>query len=503
MAPAGPLSSRTDTDVVILGAGAAGAAAAITATRAGLDVTVLEVSTPQQHTPNVRMSGGWIMTVDDVDEGLRYLRACAGGLVDEELLAAWAREARELPLWLEGLGVELQESAGFRKPEHPDLDGASTMGNRRAWTGLAAPIADQPGWFEPDTDCLGGEALYRGLMTELLNSGARILWGAEVTRLVVDAGGVRGVSARVDGRTLEIHASRGVVVATGGFGASRDLILNFIDAPTTEFYGNPMNRGDGLRLGMSVGAELVRMNRFIGRGVAAFDHSETGMRLGFILDMEGGGYAIVDSTGRRYMNEVRQAELAHDVLYAMQEFDSARGSYTRSPSYYFFDQQRLDAGPLTYPDRGVTAVGLYDWSPDNHKELAAGWIGVGDTPLDAALAVGAQPSDQFDRAIDNYNAACATGVDTFGRPRDSLRKLVAPFYCIPLYVGGPHTSGGLRRDSVARVIAALDGQPIDGLYSAGELGQAIGLLYPVQGASLSDALCSGIVAGRAVAERAA
>jgi succinate dehydrogenase/fumarate reductase flavoprotein subunit len=65
---------------------------------------------------------------------------------------------------------------------------------------------------------------------------------------------------------------------------------------------------------------------------------------------------------------------------------------------------------------------------------------------------------------------------------------------MPLYVGGPHTTGGIERDASGKVLSALDGSPIPGLYGAGELGQPIGLLYPAAGCSLSDAICSGIVA---------
>ncbi|GAA1931076.1 FAD-dependent oxidoreductase [Microbacterium aoyamense] len=492
------MTSAVVSDVLVLGAGASGAAAAITAAREGRSVTVLEAAAADRHTPNVRMSGGWVMTTGDVAEGLSYLRGCADGLVDDDVLRMWAAESANLYDWLLGLGVELQESDGVRGPEHPRVPGAHSIGIRRSWTALRSPIDGQGGWFDPEAACLGGEALYRGLMTGLLASGADIRWGARAERLLVEDGAIAGAVATIDGEEREFRAAS-VVIATGGFGGSRDLVVNFIDVPNTEFYGNPLNRGDGLRLAMSVGADIVRMNRFIGRGVAAFDDVQSGLRVGFILNLDGGGYAIVDSAGRRYMNEIRQARLAHDVLYEMQEFDPAAGAYTRSPSYYFFDQRRMDAGPLTYPDRGVTAVGLYEWSVDNRKEVDSGWIATGATPLEAAVAAGAEPSDEFDRAIAEYNAACATGEDPLGRPVDSLVPLQAPFYCVPLYVGGPHTTGGPRRDARGRVLGVLDGEPIAGLLSAGELGQAVGLLYPVQGCSLSDALCSGIVAGRTAA----
>lgn len=491
------MSTMIETDVLVLGAGAAGASAAITAAEAGRSVTVLEASASATHTPNFRMSGGWVMGGSDVPRILTYLRACAGGLVDDAVLQMWARESRGVLRWLENFGIEMRESDGVRGPEHPEFEGSDAIVLRRAWSALPSPIPEQAGWWDPDSACNGGEALYRGLMTALLQSTATVRWNARPSSLLVDDGSVIGALAEIDGQPVEIRA-RGTIIATGGFGASRELISNYLDVPNTEFYGNPLNDGSGMRLGMAIGADLVRMNRFIGRGVGAFDDPETGLHLGFILNLDGGGYVIVDGGGDRYMNETRQARLAHDVLYVMQEFEPVSGGYTRSPSYYLFDQRRMDAGPLTYPDRGVSTVGLYRWSDDNTKELANGWIGVGDTPSAAAAAVGADPG-AFDDAVAEYNRACQSGADPLGRPAETLEPLIAPFYCVPLYVGGPHTSGGLRRDETGRVLAVRDGKPIPGLYSAGELGQAVGLLYPVQGCSLSDAFCSGIVAGRATA----
>ena len=68
-----------------------------------------------------------------------------------------------------------------------------------------------------------------------------------------------------------------------------------------------------------------------------------------------------------------------------------------------------------------------------------------------------------------------------------------PYYCVELWPGGPNTSGGPRRNEHAQVIDVF-GDPIPGLYEAGELGEAVGALYPANGANLSDALCFGRIA---------
>src|SRR5690606_11384997 len=84
--------------------------------------------------------------------------------------------------------------------------------------------------------------------------------------------------------------------------------------------------------------------------------------------------------------------------------------------------------------------------------------------------------------------------DRFGRPRQSLVPIdEPPFYCMPLFPGGSNTCGGPRRDERARILNAF-GQPIAGLFGAGELGQATGILYPAAGANLSEAFCFGQIA---------
>jgi succinate dehydrogenase/fumarate reductase flavoprotein subunit len=143
---------------------------------------------------------------------------------------------------------------------------------------------------------------------------------------------------------------------------------------------------------------------------------------------------------------------------------------------------------------GATSVGLYDWSPDNRREIERGWVIEGDSIEDVALRAGVKDPAAAAREIAAYNAGCAAGHDPFGRPKDSLTPIdQAPFYCVPLYPGGSNTSGGPRRDERARILDVF-GEPIPGLFGAGELGQAIGLLYPGGGAALSEAFCFGQIA---------
>jgi len=139
---------------------------------------------------------------------------------------------------------------------------------------------------------------------------------------------------------------------------------------------------------------------------------------------------------------------------------------------------------------------LYEWSPDNFKEITAGLIHRGDTIEEAARAAGIADPEEVARSVRGYNDACAAGFDPFGRPGASPIPLdEPPYYCVPLWPGGSNTSGGPRRDEHARVLDVF-GEPIGGLFAAGELGQPVGLRYLADGSNLAEAMCFGQIAAK-------
>jgi hypothetical protein len=275
------------------------------------------------------------------------------------------------------------------------------------------------------------------------------------------------------------------------------------------FYGNPDNTGDGLRMAQDVGADLWHMGQIVGRAIGHFRKSD-GSSIVFQLSVdptglehfEPAGYVITDRFGRRFANEKTQAALMHSFYYDLLQFDSDRGLYPRIPCFWFFDERRRQLGPLSSPFVGACAVGLYDWSPDNSKEIASGWIARGSTIEEAAARAGVEDARKAGESVRAYNEICrAGGGDPFGRPSDTLIPIdQPPFYCVELFPGGSNTTGGPRRDEHARVLSAL-GEPIGGLYAAGELGQVSGMLYAADGANLCEALCYGQIAAEAALSR--
>ena len=238
------------------------------------------------------------------------------------------------------------------------------------------------------------------------------------------------------------------------------------------------------------GASLWHMNQMIGRAIGHFDLD--GEALNMLISIGPPGYVITDRFGQRFADEHGQAMLRHDFYYDLLLYDPARNLRPRVPCFWFFDETRRQAGPLTLTHIGATAVGRYDWSPDNTAEIERGWIAQADTIEEAARVAGVDDPAAAAATVAEYNRLCESGeADPQGRPRR---------------VDGAHHGAAVPlRGPVARRLEH-DGRPseepprsgarplrraITGLYVAGELGQASGLLYPGDGSNLGEALCFG------------
>jgi hypothetical protein len=370
-----------EVDLVVVGFGGAGAAAAIAAHDVGARVVVLEKQAAGAHTPSTRMSGGLVMAMDDAEQGAAYLDACAGGMVPMEVNAAWAARATGVLDWLQKItGTTFSR---INAAEHPDLPGAASVGVHQP--GRAA--------FRLDPSAGGGDALFGAVAAAVEQRGIEVRWSSPAARLVTEAGRVVGV--RTGDRV--VRARRGVVLTCGGYEFDERIKQDSLRAHPVHFYGNPGNTGDGVRMAQAVGADLWHMNQMIGRAIGHFPID--GGWLNFLIDINPPGYLIVDRHGHRYADETMQAQLLHGYYYEMLRYDYDRAEYSRIPSYWIFDERRRTAGPLTLTHLGACKVGLYDWSPDNAAEIERGWIGRGATPEEAAAAVGMTDGGRLQRRL--------------------------------------------------------------------------------------------------------
>lgn len=465
-----------EADVVVVGLGAAGASAAYVAQEAGASVIILEKQPEDQHTPSTRMCGGVVMLVDDVERATSYMQYCAGPQVPEALTAAWAKEAATLEERLRTIGFDGEFNI-YGHGEHTEFENSDSV--------TAVQLEKQ----------LNADLLWSLLLGSVQKEGIDILWESPAARLVFrkddnDQNEIVGVHAKQGNDDIYVKANKGVVLSCGGYEYNEQL-RSFLPADPVYFYGNPGNTGDGVLMAQDAGAQLWHMNKMVGRGIGWCDD------LGFIIGINPAPYVIVDQKGNRYMNENLEAKLNHAVYYEMIDFDVESNSYPRDPSWWIFDQRRIDAGPLTYTTMGAMGVGLYDWSMDNSAEIEKGWIVKADTLEELAGKIDVD-ADTLLATMDAYAQACASGVDAYGRDAESLIAFEPPYYAFMLYPGGPNTSGGPLRNENAQVMNVW-GDPIPRLYSAGELGQVVGNLYPAGGGDVSEAMSYGNIAGRHVA----
>ena len=454
--------------VLVIGFGAAGAAAALAAHDAGAEVTVLEKTASGGG--NCRYSGGFLFDLAG-ERSLDYLDALCFGRTDRAILEAYAAGLHELEAWLATLGGAVAPFAlppeVFPRvfpswPNFPGAEGARYM------------------QFTPGDSARPGQSLWNLLERAVRARGIDVRCGVPAARLRLEGGAVAGA----DGL-----AADAVVLAAGGFEGSAELTETYLPLSPIFPVGHLANSGDGIRLALEAGAGLWHMPAFF--GWLAFRHPDHAAA--FPIDFHGRSHLIVDGAGRRFHDETGWE--AHDRVRALTVYLPRNANAPCLPLYGIFDEATRVAGPRN----GIVGTpNDYAWSADNSAEVASGWIKQADSGERLATLLGL-PSDALVGTLSAFNAAAAAGRDPeFGRDPDTLVALAdAPLYAIELWPGVATTAGGPRRGARAEVLDA-GGAAIPGLYAAGGCGSVWGHLTQ-HGGGLTDALVFGRIAGREAA----
>ncbi|MFZ0664971.1 MAG: FAD-dependent oxidoreductase [Acidimicrobiales bacterium] len=519
-------------DVVILGSGAAGLSAALSASEGGAEVIVLERSAWAGGTTAI--SGGvvWapgnhLMTeagIPDSDaDAITYLdRIDRGGdsllrtefvhnasrvmkLLEERTPLTWAL----LPTWPDYHSEEPGGSEGGRSmwpaPIHVPADIAARVqpspetGQTLSDPANSDPASSDPANSDPANDGVvfkgpvRGRALVGALLMELGSRHVEIRLNTRARHVVVENGRVTGVT--VDGEHMIGH----VVLATGGFQHDRELSGAFLRAPEIVAMGPPGCSGDGLRMAMTAGAMLSNMAEGWWMPAMHADGEDLdGSRFYRPLHSERAqpGALMIDRNGRRFVNE---AQNYGDVGRAMQNFSPDDDWFPALPSWLVFDSSLRRSGsfgPLRPSDPDP------DWlmSAGSLPELAKRMSVAKDALVSTverfnANALNATDPD-FRRGERHYDRWIAGGSSR----QPVLRPLdEAPFYALKVHCGCMGTKGGPKTDSYGRVQAASGGV-IAGLYAAGNAAaNPFGIATPAGGATIASALVFGTRAGQAAA----
>jgi len=304
-------------------------------------------------------------------------------------------------------------------------------------------------------------------------------------------------------KSVFVKAKKGVVLTCGGFENNQEMIRNYLPGiPCCYTSGSPYNEGDGITMAMSVGADLWHMNNYAGPSMAL---KVPEVRTSFSMQALHyskeilGGMIVVGPDGRRFCDE--KYKTRHGKV-------PVNGSWlplsTPCPMYMVFDHALFSAGPLydAHPSHGWTQiVEKYDWSADNSRELAKGWVTRADSISALAAAIGLDAA-ALGESVARWNRACDAGHDAeFGRKLMMQPLGDGPYYAVELSPSMLNTQGGPRRNERAQIVRP-DGTPIPRLYSAGELGSIYSYLYQGTG-NIGECLAFGRIAGRNAAAETA
>lgn len=451
-----------DVDVVVAGAGAAGCAAALAAAQDGASVLLLEANAAYRHGSNTAMSTSMIpaggsrwqtaLGIDDSPEQFADdVRSKTKGHADPTVTDALTRVAPELVAWLaDHAGLPLELVTDFRYPGH-SRDRCHAVADRAGRTmhgHLLDRIADEPA--------------------------ITLLVPMSLDDVEVADGRIVAAHLRApDGATERVRTGA-VVLATNGFGADADLVREHVpEIAAGTYHGGEGSRGDALRIGRRLGADIGYLDAYQGHGSLATPH---GTLLTWATVMHGA--LLVNTNGERFGDETE----------GYSEFGARVVAQPDSVAWMIFDE-RIDAACRVFADyQDLLESGAIRWADD--VEALAQLI---DAPRDRLVETLAA-ADSAARG----SAADPQGRTAFDAPLD------APYAAVKVTGALFHTQGGLHVDGDARVLAG--GEPVPGLYATG--GAAVGISGHgaagyLAGNGLLAALGLGYLAGRAVARASA
>ena len=532
------------TDVVIVGSTPGALCAAIACRQAGLEVLVAEPSGQLGGIAATRGGRLWLPgrdgpTADDYASARDYFDRVVGDF--EPCSSAPRRHAfltgtAGLASWLASLGVDLEpDSAG---DAYPDIPGALASGRvlRPALvetTAIGRLVEFLPAGGGSGTDGVldklehgarrvgefalgrrwggGAVALESALLAVCQRLQVTIWWQAPVRRLVVTSTGndfetaerVAGVVVDRGGRTVRVLAGRGVVLAEGGFEADAALRREFLPRPSRPDWT--------IGLPSRAGADQLEWAGELGLGLAGMGYAWWRPGLwapGVPVQDAGRSLAVphgfvVDSTGRRFVNE------------ACAGVDFCRALYAR-----FNDLGPQMSAWLIVDSDHRRRYPLGDVEPGRLPRAAekSGFVTTASTLPELAWKIKVDASGlqatagRFERhAADGNDEDFQRGAGTADRARGDRKARPnpclgavskPPFYAVRVVPADLGTKGGLLTDEFSRVLRA-DGGPMPGLWAIGSAASSVtGPADPAPGVGLAEAMVAGRAAAASIAASA-
>ena len=451
-------------DVLVVGAGLAGFAAAVRATESGANVVLIDKSANELGDGNVLMASGSLRAggkSPKSNPSELYEFVMSEGIAYPKLVTAWAATCGRAVDWLAGCGVGVDE----KQPGRIWLDQESAIS--------LAPV------YKKD---VGGRALAK-LKQRFEQLGGRYVNGIEAVSLIREQERIDGVAGKKQGETIEL-CSRATILSTGGFSANKEMVRQYIgpQADQCKLRGSKSCTGDGLRMALAVGAKAVNLKYFYGhllsRKALIDDRFWPYPRLDSFVD-EG---ILIDRKGNRFVDEGRG-----DVAVANEL--ARTGDVTGAA--LIFDFATWDAAKDDPFSKSVKTPAPNPWLIDNdgdifHHETIEGLaqkIGVDTASLVKTV-------EQYNRALQSSNAS-TLAVPRTGQPK----PLRPPYYGLKVVPGITFTMGGVLVNGCCAALNSNE-KPIEGLYAAGDtIGGLMGGYRGGYTGGLMQAIVTGILAG--------
>lgn len=444
---------ENDYDVVIIGSGGTGLSAAIQANELGMKVAVLEKeeelggntnrasSGMNAAETNVQLHHG---VIDNVADFYHETYKDGGRLNDKDMLGYFVYHTAPAIDWLADHDIK--------------LDDITITG------GMSKKRTHRPASMAP----IGG-FLVKSLLKVVAQEDIPVFNKTKVTELRrADDGRVNGVKVDADGITKIINA-KAVILATGGFGASKEYIKRF--RPDLESYkttNQPGATGDGLKLAENVGAELMQMNLVQVHPTVQQDNPHV-----YLIGeaVRGEGAILVNAAGKRFVNELNTRKIVSNAITDLPEHSA----------YLILDQGIRDH---------VKAIEFYD---------KVGLVVHGETIEDLAKKINVDPSN-LKQTVATWNQAVENHDDAeFGRTTGMDRGITNPgFFAIHIAPAIHYTMGGIHITPKTQVLDG-NGDIIKGLFAAGEVAGGLHGNNRVGGNSIAETIVFGRQAGQQVA----
>lgn len=462
------IQSELEADVVIIGGGGTGLAAAVTAGQEGASVIVLE--TNGYAGGNLVVSGGVYNSPDpDLQEAqgiedspeLFKEQTLEGGdnIGDPELVEVMTSQALDGLNWLRDLGVEFDEE-----------------------------VIQAPGALHPRSHNTP-EPLGTGIINGYLDAIAEmdnveVLYETKGDSLIEEDGRIVGVNAvNPDGSDLTLTANNGVIIATGGFSKNAEMVVEYADKEKwTALDENSVSTnlnsitGEGISMSQEIGADVTDMDQmqFLYLGAP-----NTGLLSG-VYDVSAEITIFVNSNGERFVAEDERRDVISSAV-----FEQENGQMFMLHSADSLSDPATQVNIDGIPMKNLLETGAYDWKQGETLEELAEEMGV--------------PAENLVATVEEYNEAVDSQNDPFGRELLTMKMETGPFYALPRVPSLHHTMGGLRIDTQARVLDQ-NGNVIPGLYAGGEVTGGIHGANRLGGNAVTETIVFGRVAGLSAAQ---